>query len=92
MAQAPVNQAKVFGALVASFPLAYLLFQGQMKLLGNPPPITSEKEWEASTRLLNLSKEMQGNPDNPVLLNPFRTGVPATIRSKADMPSLESDS
>lgn len=86
-----VSQAKVFGALVASFPLAYVVWQTQVHLLGHPSPETGSQQWQAKTRLLNLSKEREGDPEQPILLNPFRTGVPATVKSKEDLPNLEDE-
>ena len=33
-------------------------------------------------------QEMEGSPDNPIILNPFRRRVPASIRNKAQFPDL----
>mmetsp|Transcript_14571 Transcript_14571/g.44048 ORF Transcript_14571/g.44048 Transcript_14571/m.44048 type:complete len:96 (-) Transcript_14571:2245-2532(-) len=90
MATGAANQAKVLGALAASFPIAYVMWQTQVHVLGHPVPVSAHKDWEAKTALMNLSKEMEGDPERPVLLNPFRTGVPATVRNKDDLPGIES--
>jgi len=35
-------------------------------------------------------QEREGSPDNPIIMNPFRRGVLATIKNKDDFPDLES--
>ena len=36
-----------------------------------------------------VPQEREGSPENPILLNPFRRGVPPTIKNKDDFPDLE---
>lgn len=45
--------------------------------------------WFHSGRACILLQEMEGSPEKPILLNPFRRGVSPKIRNKDDFPSLE---
>ena len=73
---------------------AYVLFytQNNYKIFGGTVASTSIASWkpehrEASRRRM-LNMEREAAPDEPVLLNPFRHNIPATVRNVADLPDL----
>ncbi len=37
-----------------------------------------------------LSQEREAAPDDPVIMNPFRHNIPATIKNAGDLPDLDS--
>ena len=39
----------------------------------------------------HLSQEREGAPDEPVLLNPFRRGLPATVRNAEQLAEFGKD-
>ncbi|KAK9819762.1 hypothetical protein WJX72_002082 [[Myrmecia] bisecta] len=86
--------SKIGPALVASFAVAYVSFSlvKNHKIFGGTRPEdmpTLQGAWEEGSRKMLLSKEREGNPDVPVLLNPFRHNMPATVRNAGDLPSLD---
>ncbi|KAL3149149.1 hypothetical protein ABBQ32_001984 [Trebouxia sp. C0010 RCD-2024] len=76
--------------------LSFVGFYSQqyLKVLGGTLPSRDLPSWrpehkEAERRRF-MNMEREAAPDDPVIMNPFRHNMPATIRNVGDLPSLES--
>ncbi|KAK9828440.1 hypothetical protein WJX81_008685 [Elliptochloris bilobata] len=86
MGLAPAS--KVVPAVLAFLPLGYAVDEfihwasatysgGKMK--ADMP--TLDGKWKEMEKIRLLNMEREGAPDEPVLMNPFRRGLPATVRN-----------
>lgn len=73
---------------------AYAIFwaQNNYKIFGGTVASTGIASWqpeyrEASTRRM-VNMEREASPDDPVIMNPFRHNIPATVRNAADLTDL----
>lgn len=85
---------KVAPTVVALAAASYILFytQNNYKIFGGTVPSESIPSWrpkyrEASRRRM-MSMEREAAPDDPVIMNPFRHNMPATVRNVADLPDI----
>jgi len=82
----------VYSALAGSVVGAYICFDlvAHRKILGGNRVVSMAPKWKEAAELRMLNVEREGSPDNPIIMNPFRRGVLATIKNKDDFPDLES--
>ena len=89
--------ATVAPAVAGMAAVAYVFFYLQQyhKVFGGTDAAKSIASWQPEhvqeTRRRMLSMEREAAPDQPVVLNPHRHNIPASVRSAADLPSLKDD-
>lgn len=78
----------VAGMAAAAYALFYT--QNNYKLFGGAVASKDIASWKPehieATRRRMFNMEREAAPDDPVILNPFRHNIPATVRNAANLP------
>ncbi|KAL0054975.1 hypothetical protein WJX82_005335 [Trebouxia sp. C0006] len=81
-------------SLLVGLSFAAFYSQQHLKVLGGNLPSRDMATWKPEhkeaekRRFLNMEREAA--PDDPVIMNPFRHNIPATIRNAGDLPDISS--
>ncbi len=78
----------VTGMAAAAYALFYT--QNNYKIFGGTVASTDIASWKPehkeATRRRMFNMEREAAPDDPVILNPFRHNIPATVKNAANLP------
>ncbi len=78
----------VAGMAAAAYALFYT--QNNHKIFGGTVASMDIASWKPehreATRRRMFNMEREAAPDDPVILNPFRHNIPATVKNVADLP------
>ncbi len=78
----------VAGMAAAAYALFYT--QNNYKFFGGTVASTNIASWKPehieATRRRMLNMEREAAPDDPVIVNPFRHNIPATVKNAANLP------
>ncbi|DBA89614.1 hypothetical protein WJX79_000665 [Trebouxia sp. C0005] len=80
----------VTGMAAAAYALFYT--QNNYKIFGGKVASTDIASWRPdhveATRRRMFNMEREAAPDDPVIMNPFRHNIPATVKNSASLPDM----